>query len=238
MNINNLIERKLPESQKILKVPFKKNPVPKVNDGNDPNLLNKSIAPNHINENHIDYCNILPPAPRNQLNNYPQKKPCDKLNAIPYTKNSCYLVNNKAQGVVGLVCNNAGGSNNSNFERGNRFGQDYVWINEYELKKKKEYTVEQPEPSYDYPTIIRSSTNFYPIPSFPNRSYPWYRTYPRFKKYTAEGLPIYTYPYKIINNPKVDVIEKFESQKDKQSKIIIPGLLVSLVLIFLLYLLN
>lgn len=215
MNINNYINRQLPKNQKILKVPFSKKPVNKVNSPYDPSSRNNSISAKHLDEKYIDYCNILPPAPRNQLNNYPQNKPCDKLNPIPYKKNSCYMVDNKAQGVIGMVCNNPGGSNNSNFVRGNEFSNDYLWINQYEHNKIKEYSVERPVTSNENETLVYENSSFYPLGTFNNRQSPWYRTYPTFKNYTAEGLPIYTYPYKEIKNEQ---IENFSNEKNMNKK--------------------
>ena len=205
MNISNYISRKLPNTQQILQVPLNNNPVPAISSPRNPTSNNYSIAPQHKNEDSNAYCNILPPAPRSQLTNYPQRNTmCPKINPKPYTKNSCYLVNNKEQGVVGLVCNNAGGSDNSNFIRGYQFSNDYYWINsnEYEKSKIQEYTVEQPvqkKMELENPTIIYEPSNFYPTKTYTNKQHPWYRTYPKFKNYTANGLPIYTYPANVLN---------------------------------------
>ena len=106
------------------------------------------------------------------------------MNPIPYKKNSCYLVDNKAQGVIGLVCNNPGGSNNSNFVRGNEFANDYVWINQYESNKIKEYSVERPVTKNENETLVYENINFYPLGTFNNRQSPWYRTYLNLKLYS------------------------------------------------------
>jgi len=243
MNKNNLISRKLPNNQKIMKVPINKNAVPNVSKPLDKTSRNGSIAPDHMNENSLVFCNTLPPAPRSQIVNYPERKPnCTPINPIPYIKDSCYLINNHSQGVVGLVCNNAGGSNNSNFTRGNEFGQDYKWINQYsyENSKKKEYTIERPvrqSLEMSNPIIEYSDSNFYPTNTFSNRKYPWYRTYPSFKNYTAEGIPIYTYPYKTLNPPKGNnVIENFDNMLNPKNSIIFPIMVVIIIMIIFYYL--
>jgi len=237
MNINNYIVRKLPSDQKIMRVPLHKKPVPSVSEPVDPTSYDDSISPDHKNENSLAYCNTLPPAPRSQLTNYPPRSTfCPNINPIPYTKNSCYLVNNRSQGVVGLVCNNAGGSNNSNFVRGNEFGQDYLWINQYEYEndKKKEYTIEQPVQvplEMKNPDVAYNRSNFYPYGGFFNRQYPWYRTYPQFKNYTADGTPIYTYPYKTLNPIKgKDVVEGFQNSINHKT-LVIPVILMIVIFI-------
>lgn len=204
MNINNYIDRNLPRSQVGLRVPFNRDPVPNVDGPIDTTANNYSIAPKHKNEDDSSYSNVLPPAPRSQLVNYPEKTK-SKINPQPYKQNSCYLVDNKDQGVVGLVCNNAGGSNNSNPQRGNEFSNDYYWLNEYEYEKNKidEYSVERPvQVPMDLagPTMVYKPSNYFPLKTWNNREHPWNRTYPKFKNYTASGLPIYTYPNGVLNN--------------------------------------
>lgn len=201
--------------QRIMRVPIHKNPVPTVAQPRDTSARNNSIAPDHKNEQNVGYCNILPPAPRSQLVSYPPRSTmCPKINPLAYTKDSCYLVNNVDQGVVGLVCNNAGGSDNSNFVRGNEFSNDFYWVGT--KQKENEYVVERPvqEPlEKSNPTLIYAPSNFYPMKARDGRKkYPWNRTYPQFKNYAANGLPIYTYPYPI---PKKDleVVEGFSNNK-------------------------
>jgi len=203
MNINNYIDRNLPNTVKIQNKPTNKPPVPFVNDGYDKTANNYSISPEHMNETNLSYCNILPPSPRSQLANYPSKDTmCPTINPKPYTKNSCYLVNNNDQGVKGLVCNNAGGSNNSNFQRGNNFSNDYYMLNQH----LDEYTIETPvQTSMDVipPIIVYEPSNFYPVKTIKNN--PWYRTYPTFQNYTSNGLPTYKYPSPVLNsNQKAD----------------------------------
>ena len=92
-----------------MRVPIRKSAFPSVAQPRDPSANSDSITPDHKNEQNVGYCNILPPAPRSQLVNYPPRSTmCPKIDPKGYTKDSCYLVNNVDQGVVGLVCNNAG----------------------------------------------------------------------------------------------------------------------------------
>jgi len=208
-----------------MKIPIHKSAVPSVDQPYDPSANSNSIAPDHKNEHNVGYCNILPPAPRSQLVSYPPRSTmCPKINPKGYTKDSCYLVNNVDQGVVGLVCNNAGGSDNSNFVRGNEFSNDFYWVgtkhkeDEYNLgsTRANEYVVERPVQvplEKSNPTMIYAPSNFYPMKARDGRKkYPWYRTYPQFKNYAANGLPIYTYPYPI---PKKDeeIVEGFSNNK-------------------------
>jgi hypothetical protein len=77
-------------------------------------------------------------------------------------------MDNKRQGVVGVVCNQAGGSDNANFVRGNQFGLDYDW-NLFDNIKAKEYTVEQPVQmpiNLENPTIVDNQTLFHPTTNY------------------------------------------------------------------------
>jgi len=237
--MNRYINRKLPLSQQIMKVPINRNAVPSVSSPRDPGSYSNAKSPNHRNENDLNYCNILPPAPRSQLTNYPPKSTmCPEINPKPYVRNSCYMVNNKDQGVVGLVCNDAGSSNNSNFVRGNEFSNDYVWLNQYEDENKiKDYTVEQPVQTpleMSNPTLIYEPTNFYPTNLHSQRTNPSFRSYPQFKNYDANGLPIYTYPNKVLNPVSgKNVIEGFENNMTESEKCNLIIFLVAAVLIII-----
>lgn len=129
-------------SQKIMPIPIKKNPSPNVEK---PNYYGKSPYPmayqvSSRKNDMLQYDNVLNPSPRNQLSNLSDNM---MTKIEPFSKDSCYLTDNKKQGVIGLMCNQAGNSNNSNFVRGNEFGlyNDWDLINNI---KKLEYTVEQP----------------------------------------------------------------------------------------------
>lgn len=242
MDISNYIDRTIPKPQRTMSVPINMDSVPSVSSPRDPTANMNSIAPNHMNEDDLTYCNILPPAPRSQLTNYPQKKTmCPKINPKPYRRNSCYLVDNQEQGVVGLVCNDTGGSNNSNYARGNEFSNDYLWINQYENEKKSLYTVEEPVQTpleMSNPTMIYEPSNFYPTNLHSQQSNPMYRSYPQFKNYDVNGYPIYTYPNKVLNPVSgANVIEGFTNQltTGEGCNLILFFLIAVLVIIAILY---
>ena len=192
-------------SQNILPVPIIKNPAPNVPSpsyyGDSPYPM--PLKPSSRKDDELQYCNFLQPAPRDQRLNVPYqgKKNCSTFKPKPYNKDSCYLMDSKAQGVVGIVCNQAGGSDNANFERGNQFGIDYDY-NEFDNIKKKEYTIEQPVQipmELQIPTIINDQSTFYPEYNYyltKNRNS---KTYPKPNNYTSTGFPVYEYPYKVLN---------------------------------------
>jgi hypothetical protein len=211
-------------AQKILPVPYSKPPVPSVpssnNYGSSPYPLPLKPSPNRKNDQ-LQYCNFIEPSPRDQRLNVPYEgnKDCPNFMGQPYNKDSCYLLDSKAQGVVGIVCNQAGGSDNADFYRGNQFGVDYP-LNQNLEGKKIEYNTKEPVQlplELQNPTIIYDKDTFYPQPSFPLRNNPNFITYPLQQNYTSNGMPTYTYPYKtlnpIFNDPtqKVD-IEYFDNQ--------------------------
>lgn len=243
--------------QNILSVPMAANPVPVVDKGYDTQTLNCGIAPNEdpysnptINNRKndtIQYCNILPSAPRDQLANVPYLGTNCDTNPNYYNKDRCYLVSDQAQGIPGIVCDQPGGSNNSDFVRGNQFGVNYP--NKYDIfdeKKKLEYTVENPVQlglEMENPMVIYDSNTFYPYPTMKyglNKSKD-FLTYPLEQNFTKTGLPTYTYPYKVLNPyPKENVIlqnlvENFEQNVKANS---IPAitkfiLIITLIIIML-----
>jgi hypothetical protein len=195
-------------AQKILPVPYPRNPTPSVespiNYGSLPYPM--ALKSDSRIKDDLQYCNFLEPSPRNQSLNVPYQgnKDCPKFNTQPYDKDSCYLMDNKSQGVVGIVCNQPGGSDNANFVRGNQFGVDYP-LDYYDKKmenKKTEYTVENPVQlpmELQNPMVIYDKNTFYPEPSFFLRKNKDFITYPLQQNYTENGLPTYTYPYKTLN---------------------------------------
>lgn len=230
-------------AQKILPVPYPRPPTPVVesplNYGDSPYPMAVS-SDSRINDD-LQYCNFLEPAPRDQRLNVPYQgqKNCPKFKTQPYSKDSCYLMDSKAQGVVGIVCNQPGGSDNANFVRGNQFGVNY--LDDSNLKKNKqniEYTVKEPVQipmELQNPMVIYDKNTFYPTPSFFLRKNKDFLTYPLQQNYTEYGLPTYTYPYKTLN-PIFDdpnqqgIIESFENEhRSKTGKFL---LLFIIVLIF------
>ena len=194
-------------AQKILPIPYSSSPVPVIdkpmNYGDSPYPMAVKDIPNRKNDN-LQYCNFLEPSPRDQRLNLPYEgqKNCPTFKSQPYSKDSCYLLDSKSQGVVGIVCNQAGGSDNANFARGNQFGVDYP-LNQKLNTKILEYTVENPvqlKMEKENPLVIYDKNTFYPEPSFGLRKNKDFITYPLQQNYTETGLPTYTYPYKTMNN--------------------------------------
>ncbi len=140
----------------ILPVPFPDKVAPSapegINYGKAPYAMPLQPYPNSKYDK-VQYCNQLPPAPRSQQLNVPYQGPeCPFYNETPYTKDKCYLTTSNGQGVVGLVCNDAGGSDNSNFARGNQFGLAYKQLppQSKQFKKKQEiYKVVPPVQTAD-----------------------------------------------------------------------------------------
>jgi len=229
-------------SQNFIPVPIPKNPTPTVAK---PNYYGRSPYPMPLQvssrkNDELQFENILDPAPRDPLLSVPYEKNRVLSKVLPkvqpFKKDSCYLVDNKRQNVIGLMCNEAGGSNNSNFRRGNTFGLDYEW-NMFDNIKAKEYTVEQPvqEPIFNQnPTVVDSQSLFYPTTNFYLSKSKDYNTYPRANNMTENGLPYYTYPYKKLNQ-----IEKFmDYDKNKNMLNLIIVLLTIIILIIIIYILK
>jgi len=260
---NQLIDRRLPENQGVFDVPFSSSQTPSVPNPVDYGKLSLGVKPKHKTEMDLALCNTLPPAPRSQLVNYPPENTmCPDDNPLPYLKDTCYLVNNKAQGVVGLVCNGPGQSGNANFYRGNQFSNGYEWVNQYAYDGTKQleyspdaaarYTDEFPvqldelrrsfgsvQSSYQLsnPTLIYKKPYTYPSGEFIRSKDPRYRTYPQFNNYTANGFPIYTYPYKDLNTKSADLMETFADLPSKivNNNTIIMSVLVALILVLFVY---
>ena len=241
--------------QNILPVPLPEKPTPVIDKGYDTQTLNCGLAPNEdpyintLSQNRkndtIQYCNILPQAPRNQLTNVPYLgQQCD-TSPNYYNEDRCYLVSDQAQGIPGIVCDQPGGSNNSNFVRGNQFGMDYPnKYNIFDSKKQVEYTVENPVQmplEMENPMVIYDKNTFYPYPTMKygiNKNSN-FLTYPLEKNFTKDGLPTYTYPYKVLNPyPKEnqilqELVEKFDQNVKINS---IPALTKFIILIILIIL--
>lgn len=237
-------------SQQILPVPYSKPPTPSVespvNYGSSPYPM--PLKPSSRKDDDLQYCNFLEPSPRDQRLNVPYegKKDCPKFKTQPYGKDSCYLMDSKSQGVVGIVCNQPGGSDNANFYRGNQFGVDYPIDFDQRMEDKKlEYTVEQPVQipmELQNPMVVYDRNTFYPEPSFPLRKTKDFLTYPLQQDYTEYGLPTYTYPYKTMNpifkDPTQDdssgpIIEKFSNINENKGQMFFIILLIFIFLLFL-----
>ena len=236
-------------AQYILPVPFPKNPTPSVESpvyyGSSPYPMPLKPEPNRKNDQ-LQYCNFLEPAPRNQALNVPYEgnKDCPTFTNQPYNKDSCYLMDSKAQGVVGIVCNQAGGSDNADFVRGNQFGVDYPFdFNKAQEEKKLQYTVEQPVQipmELENPSVVYDNSTFYPEPTFFQRKNKDYFTYPLQNNYTEFGLPKYTYPYKTLNpifqdpTQNGDITETFENNtKNTNTHFVALFLLVIIIILFI-----
>jgi len=216
-------------SREILPVPYPRSPTPSVpnpvNYGSSPHAMSIKLPESRVNDN-LQYCNFLEPSPRNQQLNVPYEgeKNCPNFKTQPYGKDSCYLMDSKAQGVVGIVCNQPGGSDNANFYRGNQFGLDYPLDQNLE-NKKLEYTVEQPVQlplELENPMMYYDKQTFNPEPSFLLRKNKDFITYPLQQNYTEYGSPTYVYPYKTMNPftnelMKEEIKETFENMSIKNN---------------------
>jgi hypothetical protein len=177
---------------------------------------------NRKNDN-MQYCNFIPPAPRDPLVNVPYLGAgCPYDNNAKNSPEGCFLVKNKNQNTTGFVCKDAGGAKNANFVRGNDFGVDYqlddMDVDGLSKSKKAEYTIENPvqlpiqignttksfEDQMRNPIVKYDKSNFYPTYL---QSYNSLGEYPHASNYDtretggsiAKGIPTYVYPYKVIN---------------------------------------
>ncbi len=144
-----------------------------VNYGKAPYAVPLNPYPN-IKYDKVQYCNELPPAPRSQQLNVPYQGPeCPFTNTLPYTKDACYLTTSNGQGVVGLVCNEAGGSDNSNYARGNQFGVNYKQLppQSKQFKKKEIYKV--------VPPVQNTDGEFFGNSDKPKPTIPFVKTVPQ-----------------------------------------------------------
>jgi len=249
-------------AQNILPVPYPREPTPSVPSASSNNSNISAIFTNHNNfggspypmplkpsnrtKDDVQYCNFLEPSPRNQMLNVPYegKKDCPKFSNQPYGKDACYLMDNKAQGVVGIVCNQSGGSDNANFVRGNQFGVDYPYdFHQQEMAKQLEYTVKQPvqkKMEMENPMVIYDKSTFYPEMNFFLRKNKDYLTYPLEQNYTEYGLPTYNYPYKTMNpmfdNPDdTSLFEDFNNENKRTKQNIFVMLCIIFIILFLIF---
>lgn len=206
---NQLVEIVNQGNQQIMPVPIPESGISQVPNphGNINRAVYKPYEHNRKNDA-LQYCNFISPSPRDPLVNVPY------LGAnCPYDPNSrnqpegCYLVKNKVQNTVGFVCNDAGGTKNANFVRGNQFGVDYdMDVDSLSKSKKAEYTIENPVQlpiQMRNPIVKYDKSTFYPTYL---QSYNSLGTYPHAANYDneniAKGVPTYVYPYKVLNPHK------------------------------------
>lgn len=125
-----------PETEKILGVPTKEPTKSVVPSPVDHEKINLGIAPGNQWYKSDTFCNTLPPAPRNQLINYPtSKNNCPTYKNPEYDPKKCYFTYNKDQNIPGIFCGGAGGTGNSNYVRGNKFSNDYC-VNDFKNNSK------------------------------------------------------------------------------------------------------
>ena len=225
-----LINTNFPKTQRIMATPAVEPVAPLVPTPVDHKKMNVSVAPGNQWYQNDTFCNVLPPAPRSQLTNYPTgKKNCPVYKSPKYNPKKCYFTYNKDQNIPGLFC---GGEDNANFVRGNQFankcGKNYsdhsfqvlsignnellvdeINIDEYSDKAKKPVQKKMENVLFkDNPTVV-SDSPFYPYPHFEYTKNKKYIEYPHAKHYTQNGMPMYTYPYNTLT--KSPVKEHFSS---------------------------
>ena len=219
-------------TQQIMPVPIPESgisDVPRPN-GDLVHAVYKPYDHNRKNDN-MQYCNFIPPAPRDPLVNVPYLgSGCPYDNNAKNSPEGCFLVEKKVsnsyssidkmkyQNTVGFVCKDAGGTKNANFIRGNQFGVDYdMDVDGLSKSKKVEYTIENPvqlpiqignttksfEDQMRNPIVKYDKSTFYPTYL---QSYNSLGEYPHASNYDneniAKGIPTYVYPYKVINPRK------------------------------------
>jgi hypothetical protein len=219
-------------AQNMLPVPIQKKPTPTVPSDSDygQSPYSMPLKPSSRKDDDLQYCNFLQPAPRDQRLNVPYEgqKNCPTFKPKPFNKDSCYLMESNGQGTTGIVCNQAGGSDNANFVRGNDFSVDYDY-NQFSDVKTNEYTIEQPVQipmELQNPNIINDKSTFYPETNFFLAQNRKYKTYPKPNNYTSTGFPTYEYPYKVLNKrnniDNINNIENFNNNiNEKNNNIII-----------------
>ena len=190
--------------------------------GVDPNDRMNAIAPDISIDKTVEpqYCNILPPAPREQNVSYNpnDRTPCKIRFGLEFKKNKCMLAYDPDQNVSGIVC---GDPNNDEFARGNEFARGH------DLMSKNKYLQETPFLYKKTPTILADSP-FYPMPGFDRQKNKNYKTYPHPKEF-VNGQPIYKYPYTLKNEQKVTGYkEGFENASSQYKLLGLVGLLIGL----------
>lgn len=214
-------------AQEIMPVPSQAPPTPIVPHGDNYGQAENPmpLAPPSTRKNdNAQYCNFIQPSPRSQDINVPyQGKQCPDFGTVPFNSDdACYLVNNNAQGVVGIACNSAGG-NNGDSVRG-KFGWAYPIDMANKMNEKQLNYVVKPPVQLDMekqnPMIIYDKNTFYPENDFAMRKNKNYITYPLQPNYTSNGLPTYQYPDVIMNqnvlNKESHFVENFTNNENNE----------------------
>ncbi len=225
MDKTQLVEIVNQGTQQIMPVPIPESGISAVPSGNvQGNPIRAVYKPREHNRKNdmLQYCNFIPPAPRDPLVNVPYLG-----EGCPYDSNArnapegCFLVKNTDSNTVGFVCKDAGGAKNANFVRGNQFGVDYdMDVDGLSKSKKMEYTIENPIQlplQMRNPLVKYDKSSFFPtyLQSYENHE----NEYPRAANYVDEnnggGIPTYTFPYKVINPRKSELdVVSLRSNKD------------------------
>lgn len=174
-------------------------------------------SPAHNKKNDIlQYCNFLPPSPRDPLVNVPYLgEGCHYDAQSKQAPEGCFLVKNKVQNTIGFVCKDAGGSKDD-VARGNQFGWSYdLDVDGLSKSKKAEYSIETPvqTPIQMRNPIVQydKSTTFYPTylksddvdgKSAGAQNYSMVQNY-------QDGQPTYIFPYRVLNPPGQGPTEHF-----------------------------
>jgi hypothetical protein len=187
-------------------------------------------SPAHNKKNDIlQYCNFLPPSPRDPLVDVPYLG-----EGCPYDAQSkqkpegCFLVKNKVQNTIGFVCKDAGGSKDD-LARGNQFGWSYdMDVDGLSKSKKAEYSIETPVQipiqmrnplvKYDksttfYPTYLQSDNVDGKSAGAPS---PYKGGVISMVQNYQDGQPTYVFPYRVLNPPGKEGLEGLEGQEGQE----------------------
>ncbi len=205
-------------TQQLMPVPIPESGIGAVPKGLAGTNINRAVykAWEHNRANDVgQYCNFIPPAPRDPLVNVPYLgEGCPYDPGAKKAPEGCFLVKNKTQNSLGFVCKDAGGTKNANFVRGNQFGVDYdMDVDGLSKSKKAEYTIENPVQlpiQMRNPIVKYDKSTFYPtyLKSYEETG----NEYPHPANFTTDaagaggnnalGVPEYVFPYKVINPAK------------------------------------
>ena len=228
-------------TQQLMPVPIPESGMGAVPKGLAGTAINRAVYKpwEHNRANDMgQYCNFIPPAPRDPLVNVPYLgEGCPYDPGAKKAPEGCFLVKNKTQNSIGFVCKDAGGTKNANFVRGNQFGVDYdMDVDGLSKSKKAEYTIENPVQlpiQMRNPVVKYDKSTFYPtyLKSYEDNG----NEYPHAANYTTEaagaggnnalGVPEYVFPYKVINPVKSekDVIRLTKYDKIETDTFVNPG---------------
>lgn len=223
-------------TQQLMPVPIPESGMGAVPKGVAGTAINRAVYKpwEHNRANDMgQYCNFIPPAPRDPLVNVPYLgEGCPYDAGAKKAPEGCFLVKNKTQNSLGFVCKDAGGTKNANFVRGNQLGVDYdMDVDGLSKSKKAEYTIENPVQlpiQMRNPVVKYDKSTFYPtyLKSYEDNG----NEYPHPANYTTEpnnalGVPEYVFPYKVINPVKSekDVIRLTKYDRVETDTFVNPG---------------